>query len=121
MPIFGDKKMSDIPKSYVRFPLAAELREKTIQLLDKLEQSQDPTQYRGAFGDLIVELTNDGLDYFFIKPLELAKVGFVKQQSANIGMAGAKSVMRPMVRQIIGGMDKNQLLIICSHIRQLMN
>lgn len=90
-------------------------------MLNKLEYSEDPKQYRNALGELIVELTNTGMDYFFIKPLELAKVGFIAQKSAEIGMAGIRRVMGPTIRKVIGGMDKSQLLIICGYIRQLMN
>lgn len=113
--------MNDFPKPYLRFLHSEELREKTIEVLDTLEQAEDPTQYRAALGDLVVELTNTGMDYFFIKPLELANVGFVSRQSANLGMAGALKVMGTMMRRIIGGMDKDQLLIICRYIRQLMH
>ena len=90
-------------------------------MFNKLEHSEDPMQYRNELGNLVVELTNAGMDYFFIKPIELAKVGFITQQSANLGVAAQRRVISPIIRRIIGGMDKNQLLIICSYIRQLMH
>ena len=89
-------------------------------MLESLEQANDPTDYRGALGDLIVELTNTGLDYFFTKPLELAKVGLITRQSASVGMAGTRKVIGAIIRRIIGGMDKKQLLIISGFIRHLM-
>ena len=113
--------MSNSPEPYLRFRHSEELQEKTIELLDTLEQTEDPKQYRDALGDLVLELTNAGLDYYFIKPLKLAEVGFMTQQTANLGMAGAQRVMGPMIRRIIRGMDKNQVLIICGYIRQLMH
>ena len=64
--------MSDTSKPHLRFILSEELREKTIEVLDTLEQNEDPIQYRDALANLVVELTNTGIDYFFIKPLELA-------------------------------------------------
>jgi hypothetical protein len=113
--------MSDTTIPHLRFLLSEELHEKTIEVLNKLEHSDDPMQYRKVLGDLVVELTNAGMDYFFIKPLELAKVGFMTQQSANLGLAAQRRVISPIIRRIISGMDKNQLLIICSYIRQLRN
>lgn len=107
-------------KPYIRFLHSEKLREKTINVLDTLEQAEDPKQYRDELQDLVVELTDTGLDYFFIKPLELAKVGFVTKRSAKLGIAGAQRVMGKVIRRIIGGMDKNQLLVISSYIRQLM-
>ena len=113
--------MSVSHKPYIRFLHSDELRKKTINVLDALEQAEDPKQYRDELRDLVVELTDTGLNYFFIKPLELAKVGFVTQRSAKLGIAGAQRVMGKVIRKIIGGMDKNELLIISSYIRQLMH
>jgi hypothetical protein len=89
-------------------------------LLDTLEQADDPTQYSAALGDLVVELTSAGMDYYFLKPLQLAKTGFVIQQSANLGIAGAIRIMASVIRTILGRLDKDQLLIIGGYIRQLM-
>jgi hypothetical protein len=68
----------------------------------------------------VLELTDSGLEYYFLRPLHLAKVGFVTEKSAQLGMGGVKRVMAPVIRNIIGRMDKHQLLAVCSHIRQLM-
>ena len=68
----------------------------------------------------MVELTNAGMDDYFLKPLRLTKVGFVVQQTANLGVAGATRIMAPMIRNIIGRLDKDQLLSISGYIRQLM-
>jgi hypothetical protein len=67
-----------------------------------------------------VELTDSGMDYFFLRPLKLAKAGFITEQSASLGMAGSLRVMSSVLRNIIGRMDEPQLLSVCSSIRQLM-
>ena len=67
-----------------------------------------------------MELTNAGLDYYFMKQLKLAKPGFLVEQSANLGMAGTQQVMGSVIRQVIGRMDSPQLLSVCGSIRQLM-
>lgn len=107
-------------KPFLRFYHSAGLRKKTHWLLITLEKAQDPTVHRKALGDLVVELTNSGLDYYFIGPLKLAKPGFIVEQSANIGMAGTKHVMGSVIRNVIGLMNKARLLSVCGSIRQLM-
>jgi hypothetical protein len=67
-----------------------------------------------------VELTNCGLDHYFLEPLKLAKPGFMVEQSANLGMLGVKQVMASVIRQIFGRMDGPQLLSVCGSIRQFM-
>jgi hypothetical protein len=113
-------KPSAPPKPFLRFYHSEALRKKTLSLLSTLEQAQDPTSHRDALANLVVELTNSGMDYYFMKPLKLAKPGFVVEQSANLGLAGVQQVMGSVVRQIIGRMDSSQLLAVCGSIRQLM-
>lgn len=108
------------PKPFLRFYHSEALRKKTLSLLGVIEQSQDAAAHRATLADLVVELTNAGLDYYFIKQLKLAEPGFLVEQSAKLGMAGAQQVMGSVIRQIIGRMDSAQLLSVCGSIRQLM-
>lgn len=89
-------------------------------MLTALEHSPDPTQHRDALAKLVVALNDAGMDYCFMKPLRLAKPGFIVEQSASLGMAGALQVIGSVVRNIIGRMDGPQLLSVCASIRQLI-
>jgi hypothetical protein len=89
-------------------------------LLDAIEQAADATAHRDELSDLVVELSNAGMDYFFIKQLKLARPGFIVEQSAKLGMAGVQQVMGSVIRKIIGRMDDAQLLSVCGSIRQFM-
>ncbi len=107
-------------RPFLRFYHSASLRTKTLAVLTTVEQAPDPTRYRNALSDVVMEITDSGLEYFFLRPLDLAKVGFVVNQSAHLGMGTVSRVLGPVVHNIIGHLDKNQLLIVCAHIRQLM-
>lgn len=113
-------KRSASSKPFIRFYHSEGLRKKTLVLLDTIEQADDATTHRDALSNLVVELTNSGMDYFFMRPLKLAKPGFVVEQSANLGLAGVQQVMGSVVRKIIGRMNSPQLLSVCDSIRQLM-
>jgi len=107
-------------KPFLRFYHSAGLRKKTLLVLNTLEQAEDATAHRGALADVVVELTGSGMDYYFMQPLKLAKVGFIVQQSANLGLAGSQQVMGSVIRKIIGRMTQPQLLSVCGSVRQLM-
>ena len=107
-------------RPFLRFYHSEALRTKTLAVLTTLEHSPDPTKHRDALSQLVVELNDAGMDYYFIKPLKLAKAGFIVEQSASLGMAGALQVIGSVVRNIIGRMDKPQLLSIAASIRQLI-
>lgn len=124
----GKKQSAGLPaeaagqpsRPFLRFHHSAALRKKTLSLLDAIEQATDASAHRDELSNLVVELSNAGMDYFFIKQLKLAKPGFIVEQSANLGMAGVQQVMGSVIRKIIGRMDGAQLLSVCGSIRQLM-
>src|SRR5690242_14679354 len=85
---------------FLRFYHADSLRIKTLAVLTTLEQAQDSTHHRAALCDLVLALTDNGLAYYFIRPLRQAHVGFVVEQSAHLGLGGVKRVMAPVIRHI---------------------
>ena len=114
------KASSPLPKPFLRFYHSESLRAKTLEVLATLEEAKDSTRHRAALADILVELTRSAMDYFFLRPLKLAKVGFFVEQSANLGMSATTGVLASVTRNIIGNMDNAQLLTVCSYIRQLM-
>ncbi|MDH3401748.1 MAG: hypothetical protein OEM03_12380 [Chromatiales bacterium] len=89
-------------------------------MLDTLEQAQDATEHREALAEVVVELTRSGMEGYFLKPLKLAKAGFILEQTASIGLAGAQQMMGPVIRQMIGRLNGPQLVSVCGSIRQFM-
>ena len=107
-------------RPFLRFHHSAPLRRKTLSVVEALEQAENPVAHADALADLVVELTNAGLDAYFMQPLKLAKTGFVVEQSASLGMIGVQQVMGTVIRRVIGRMDSAQLLSVCGSIGQFM-
>jgi hypothetical protein len=104
----------------LRFYHSKSLRHKTLAVLEALETAHDPTDQREALAAVVVELTETGLEYYFVKPVKAAKVGFMAEKSTNLGISSILRVMAPVTRRVIGGMDASQLRVVASHIRHLM-
>ena len=117
-PSTGSAALADKP--FLRFHHSASLRKKTLTVVEALEQAENPVAHADALADLVVELTNAGLDAYFMQPLKRAKPGFVVEQSAGLGMAGVQQVMGTVIRRVIGRMDGPQLLSVCGSVRQFM-
>ncbi len=62
----------------------------------------------------------EGLDYYFMRSLKVAKAGFIVEQSANLGLAGVQRVMAPIIRRVVGRLTHEQVRSIASTIRELM-
>jgi hypothetical protein len=107
-------------KPFLRFYHSQDLRRRTLAALSALERSPDSAKNRDALADIAVELAEAGMDYYFLRTLKLAKTGFIIEQSASLGVAGALQIIGTVIRNIIGRMDGPQLLSVCGSIRKLM-
>ena len=110
-------KALELPSMH--FHHSAKLRDQTLAVLEKLESGTHHASHGQALSDLVNELIDAGMDYFFLRPLQLAEVGFVTEQSARLGMSGAVRLISSVSRKFIERMDKKQLLVVAAHIRSL--
>jgi len=112
--------MSASAKPSLRFFHSAALRTRSNKVLTAIERDKDPARHVGALSSLVVDLTEAGLNYYFLKPLQQAKVGFVAQQTASFGLAGVLRMMSPIISRVLASTNATQLRLISGHIRQLM-
>ncbi len=103
----------------LRFYHSKALRTKTNNVLDGLQAHPDHPKHAEALADLVAELIEAGMDYYFLKALKQAKVGFVAEQSARLGVSGAVKLINSVSRNFIVRMDHGQLVVVASHIRSL--
>jgi hypothetical protein len=89
-------------------------------LLDALEHAKDATVHREALAEVVVELTRSGFDAYFLQPLRQARAGFILEQTASLGLAGALQMMGPVIRQMIGRLNGPQLVSVSGSLRQFM-
>ncbi len=109
---------SDTPS--LRFFHSQALREETLAVLDALEAAENPRAHAKALAALVGKLTESGLDYYFMRPLEEARAGLVLEKTARLGIGGATRMLGPLLGNVLGRLDGNQLRAIAAHIRHLM-
>lgn len=114
------KAAAPVAKPFMRFHHSHELRVKTLEVLVTIESAEKATDYSGELTELILELTDTGMDQYFLQPLRATKANFVVQQSATLGLAGVQKVTGTVVRNVLGRMDDRQLLSVCTSIRRFM-
>jgi hypothetical protein len=103
----------------LRFHHSEELQARMLAVLSDIEKSPDPEEHRSDLADLVAELTESGMDFYYLRALRLAGSGYVAQQSARLGMSGAVKMIGSVSRRFIMGMDKARLLSVAAHIRSL--
>lgn len=112
--------MPPAPKPFYRFTHSKPLRVQTLKLLDAIDLEADPCVYRVVLADHIVELTSTGMTFFFLAPLAKLKMGILVNQSASLGVGSVVRVMGPILRNVIGRMDKKQLRQVSKIMREMM-
>ncbi len=103
----------------LRFYHSQALRQKTDAVLNALEEHPGKKSHGEAIADLVTELIDAGMDYYFLKALKAADVGFVAEQSARLGMSGAVKLISSVSSKFITRMEHTQLLVVATHIRTL--
>jgi hypothetical protein len=114
------KAVEPVSKPFLRFHHSHKLRVKTLEVLVAVESAEKATTYSAELTELVLELTDSGMEQYFLQSLKATKANFVVQQSAALGLAGVQKVMGTVIRNILGRMDDRQLLVVCSSIRQFM-
>ncbi|MBK7768433.1 MAG: hypothetical protein IPI44_21745 [Sulfuritalea sp.] len=61
---------------FMRFTIRT-VAARTLAVLSALREASDPDEHRDSLADLVVELTESGMDYYFLRALKLAKAGFL--------------------------------------------
>ena len=90
-----------------------------LGVLAELEESDNPETHREALADLVADLTEAGMDYYYLRALKLSNAGQLAQQSAKLGLAGAGKMISSVSRRFIMRMNDKELLAVAGHIRSL--
>jgi hypothetical protein len=104
----------------LRFRLSDDLQGRLTGILAIVETAGDASRHRTELSETIIEVMNEGLDYYFMRSLRLARAGFIIEQSASLGLVGVRRVMAPVIRKIVGRLTHDQLRSVASSIRELM-
>ncbi len=107
-------------KPSLRFFHSPALRARTDKVLSNIDTGLDPVSQAEALSGVVLALTKAGLDYYFMKAIKDARLGFVARQSAQIGIGATTRLFGPILRSVIGTASPAQLRSISKHIHHLM-
>ena len=107
------------PLPFLCFQLTPEAQHRLDAVLAAIEQSAEPAEHGEALADVVAELTDAGLSYYYLRAAKVAKVGFVVEQATRLAVSGAGKLISSVCRKYLVRMDGAQLLAIAGHIRAL--
>jgi len=115
----ASKKSAPTVEPSLRFHHTHDLRAKTEAVLNAIDDHPAHRDHGDALADLVGELVEAGMDFYFMRGLKMAEVGFLTEQSARLGMSGAVKLINSVSRKFIVRMDGAQLQAVAVHIRSL--
>ena len=84
------------------------------------ETKPDQPKHGHAVADLVSELIEVGMDYYFMVPLKQAEIGFIAEKSARLGISSAVKLISSVSKKYIARINHGQLLVVSSHIQSLV-
>ncbi len=108
------------PTSRFGFPLGEDLTRRTLAAIEQIRRDPADKAHVKALIELVLELTDSGLQEFYLRPLEQAKTGTLGLGTARIGISTAKRGISVVVNKLLRGMKPAQLESIADSIESFL-
>lgn len=103
---------------YLGFPLSNELEARVLEVINEVKSTTKRRQYALKMFQVISDLSDVGLDYFFIQSLKRAGLGRIKMIAVENAIKIGKKAILTVGKKIIKGMNDDQLLVIANVLEE---
>ena len=101
---------------HLSFPIPETLETRLTQVLKTVIESHSRRQYALQLFQVINDLSDVGLNHFFVESLRKAGIGKIKLIAVENAMMVGKKAIMTIGKSIIKAMDDNQLLSIAEFL-----
>jgi hypothetical protein len=91
-----------------------------LETLDEFRRSQDISGYADRLMDLVEEISNHGMTYFFLHPVEMVGMNSVAQKTIGVTINSGKKAVLSVSRQLARRLDEQQLRDIADFLEGLL-
>ena len=104
----------------VAFRISPELMDRAQAAVAAVRADPSKKQTVKELVKVILEMTDTGLDYYFVEPLRRARVGTMGMSTARLGIAAAGRGIPPIVRRVLTSLSEQQLLSIADFLDEIL-
>ncbi|BDS10781.1 hypothetical protein [Aureispira anguillae] len=105
-------------QKYLGFPLSESLLNRVHEVIQDLKKDTNKRQHALRLFQAISDLSDEGLDYYFIQSLKRAGLGRIKMIAVENAIKVGKKAILTVGKGIIKAMTDEQLLIIATVIEE---
>ena len=104
----------------VAFPISPDLHARVREVLAALRDAERASDLAPELAKIVTEMTDRGLGYYFLRPLEVAGMGRISQATAKVGIASAGRGIPLIVRKILSSASDEELLALAEFVESLL-
>jgi hypothetical protein len=116
--------MTDSPEleveHLVAFPIPRDLHERVTGVVAALREAESASERRSELVEIVSEMTDRGLGYYFLRPLEEAGMGALSQATAKVGLASASKGIPMIVKRVLASASDEELLSLADFVESLL-
>lgn len=109
-----------IKKQYhIAAPIPEELANNAAELIGRIREEGASRSHIDELFELIMALTESGIDFFFMEPLRRLRAGPVMMKVAQVGLSSTVKGIRMVIRNVLRKMDLKQIEPILEFIEEI--
>ncbi|ABM19456.1 hypothetical protein [Marinobacter nauticus] len=109
-------------QSHIVAPIPDELRTRALYTVSELkDRGKADKQAIDQLYELIVELTESGLDFFFLEPLRRLNAGSMMMGMAKMGISSMLKGSKMVIHKVLKKLDDRSLAAILDFIEEIIH
>ena len=108
------------PIGWVAFEISSELRQRAETVVQNIRSDTDKRRHIPELIDVVLAMTDRGLHYYFLHPLEEAGVGVVTRKAVGLAIGTAGRTLPMVVRKTVKALNDEQLMSIAEFVDQIL-
>ena len=108
------------PIGRVAFEISSELRQRAETVVHNLRSDPEKQRLVPELVEVVLAMTDRGLHYYFLHPLEKAGVGVLTRKAVDLAIGTAGRTLPVVVRKTIKSLNDEQLMSIANFIDHIL-
>ena len=95
--------------------------EQAYALIAKIRNNESATQHIAELTELVIDLTDAGLKFYFIEPLERIEVSSMTMKVAKMGLSSTHKGMKMVITKVLKKLSNEQVLRLSDFLEEILS
>lgn len=93
---------------YFKFPVPEKIEKRIVKVIKDIENSEKPKNFSKELSDIVNDLLDEGMDYYFVKSLKRLKVNAIVRKPFELGINTSLRGLKMISPKIFKTLSENQ-------------